>query len=66
MKLRQDKELQQTRKSLQKDFLEAMKKEDPKTQEYLDKFSEARKKIRKINRQRQQRGQGQGGMQKQQ
>lgn len=70
MKLRQDKELQQKRQSLQKDFLDAMKKEDPKTQEYLDKFSNARKKIRKIQQQKRQRqqgqGQGQGGMQKQQ
>lgn len=67
MKLRQDKELQEKRKSLQEDFLEAMKKEDPKTQDYLDEFSNARKKIRKINQQRQQQGQGQGqGMQQQQ
>jgi len=63
MKLRQDKELQNKRKSLQEDFLEAMKKEDPKTEDYLDKFNQARKKIQQMNQQRQQ---GQGGMQKQQ
>jgi hypothetical protein len=57
MRLRQDQELMQKRKSLQKDFLKAMEKEDPKTKEYLDKLSEARKTMRRINRNRT----GQGG-----
>ncbi|MEF8824209.1 MAG: hypothetical protein V5B78_11480 [Desulfohalobiaceae bacterium] len=59
MQLRQDQELMKKRKSLQKDFLKAMKKEDPKTQEYLDKLDEARKTMRRINQNRT--GSGQQG-----
>lgn len=62
MRLRQDKELMQKRKSLQKDFLKAMEEEDPKTKEYLEKLSEARKTMRRINRNRT--GQNQQGQMK--
>ena len=63
MELRQDKELQQKRKDLQQDFLEAMKNENPNTQKYLDKLTEARRKIQKMNQQGYQ-GQGQNKMEK--
>ena len=59
MQLRQDQELMEKRKSLQKDFLKAMKQEDPKTKDYLDKLDEARKTMRRINQKR--KGSGQQG-----
>jgi hypothetical protein len=59
MRLRQDQELMEKRKSVQKDFLKAMQKEDSKTKEYLDKLGEARKTMRRINQNRS--GQGQMG-----
>ncbi len=63
MQLRQDQELMEKRKSVQKDFLKAMEKEDPKTQDYLDKLDEARKTMRRINQNRT--GSGQQGQMEQ-
>jgi len=54
MELRQDEELTQMREDLEQDFVEAMEDEDPDTQEYMDKLSNARKKIQQIKQQRHQ------------
>jgi hypothetical protein len=59
MKLRQDKELRQKKQQYRKDMKEAMQKEDPKTEEYIKKFRDARRKMRQ--QQRQGAGQSQGG-----
>lgn len=52
IKLRQDKELQQKKKQYRKDILEAMKKEDPKTEEYIQKLQDARQKLRRQRKNR--------------
>lgn len=54
MELRQDEELTQMREDLEQDFLEAMEDEDPDTQEYMEKLTNARKKIQQMNQKRHQ------------
>jgi Skp family chaperone for outer membrane proteins len=46
MKLRNDKELQQKKQAFQKNLSQAMQKENPKTQEYIRKFEQARQQMR--------------------
>jgi len=56
LKVRRDKELQQKRQAFNEKLVKAMKKEDPKTEDYIADLRNARKKIMEI-RQAQQGGQ---------
>lgn len=45
MKLRNDKELKKKSESIRNDMLKAMEKEDPKTKDYLEELTNARKEV---------------------
>lgn len=60
LKVQRDEEFQQELQSFNKKLIKAMKKEDPKTEEYISELRSAQQTIMEIRRSQQ--GNGQGGM----
>lgn len=56
----QDEEIRKKQQAIRDYLIEAMKKEDPKAEEYFNKLKKAQKNIQEIRRQQKQKGQPQG------
>lgn len=62
----QDEEIRKKQQAIRDYLIEAMKKEDPKAEEYFNKLKKAQKNIQEIRRKQQRKGQSQGVPQKRQ